>query len=147
MCQACANIGCSYQGNGAAGGVVASIAFSSAHSSMRTAADAARAHVLSRIIQPNPWSKNERLCHGTAICLLVGHMKQSTSFLFTCQVGNLYQFSHLKNESSFFDFHLSLIVTGANKWRRLKGRNRYSETLRHRFHLLAYFSLAIATDG
>jgi hypothetical protein len=39
-------------------------------------------------------------------------------------VGNLHQFSHIKGESSFFDFHLSLIVTGANKWRRLKGRNR-----------------------
>jgi rapamycin-insensitive companion of mTOR len=39
-------------------------------------------------------------------------------------VRNLHQFSHIKGESSYFDFHLSLIVTGANKWRRLKGRDR-----------------------
>lgn len=39
-------------------------------------------------------------------------------------VTNLYQYHHLKHISSFYDFHLSLIVTGANKWKRLKGRDK-----------------------
>ncbi len=40
-------------------------------------------------------------------------------------VTNLHQYHHLKHSSSFTsDFHLSLIVTGANKWKRMKGRDR-----------------------
>lgn len=39
-------------------------------------------------------------------------------------ITNLHQYHHLKHTSSFYDFHLSLIVTGANKWKRVKGRDR-----------------------
>lgn len=39
-------------------------------------------------------------------------------------VTNLHQYHHLKHTSSFYDFHLALIVTGANKWKRLKGRDK-----------------------
>jgi len=39
-------------------------------------------------------------------------------------ITNLHQYHHSKHTSSFYDFHLSLIVTGAKKWKRLKGRDR-----------------------
>ncbi|ELR24886.1 cytosolic regulator of adenylate cyclase [Acanthamoeba castellanii str. Neff] len=61
----------------------------------------------------------ELMCSAVSFNLTRG-VRMSASAM----VGNLHQFSHIKGESSFFDFHLSLIVTGANKWRRLKGRNR-----------------------
>ncbi|KAL6050423.1 Peptidyl-prolyl cis-trans isomerase fkbp11 [Balamuthia mandrillaris] len=39
-------------------------------------------------------------------------------------VSNLHQFSHNRETSNHYDFHLSLIVTGANKWRRRKGMDK-----------------------
>jgi hypothetical protein len=39
-------------------------------------------------------------------------------------VTNLHQYHHLKHASSYDELHLSLIVTGANKWKRVKGRDR-----------------------
>lgn len=47
----------------------------------------------------------------------------------TSMVTNLHQYHHAKHTSSFYDFHLSLIVTGANKWKRLKGRDRSLERM------------------
>jgi len=44
-------------------------------------------------------------------------------------VTNLHQYHHLKHTSSFYDFHLALIVTGANKWKRLKGRDKRQDKL------------------
>eukprot|EP01114_Cavostelium_apophysatum_P016624 TRINITY_DN4775_c0_g1_i1.p1 TRINITY_DN4775_c0_g1~~TRINITY_DN4775_c0_g1_i1.p1 ORF type:complete len:1113 (-),score=304.93 TRINITY_DN4775_c0_g1_i1:63-3401(-) len=44
-------------------------------------------------------------------------------------VTNLHQYHHMKHNSSFYDFHLALIVTGANKWKRLKGRDKSKDKL------------------
>jgi len=42
---------------------------------------------------------------------------------------NLHQYHHSKHTSSFYDFHLSLIVSGANKWKRMRGRDRRLDRL------------------
>jgi rapamycin-insensitive companion of mTOR len=41
-------------------------------------------------------------------------------------ISNLHQYMHMKETevSSTFDFHAALLVSGANKWRRLKGKDR-----------------------
>lgn len=45
---------------------------------------------------------------------------------------NLHQYHHLKHTTSFYDFHLSLIVTGANKHKQLnmKGKDRRLDHIR-----------------
>lgn len=48
----------------------------------------------------------------------------------SAMITNLHQYHHLKHTISFYDFHLSLIVLGANKHKQMKGRDRRLDRIR-----------------